>query len=141
MQILEKFVIVLYDRSSTAATVDEARLDLFAKKQRPYEALPPTKATLLQHTKRAAYQAGCMWGQATQCQPEVESPADWGWQKSGANWQVFWTANAPIAKSCEQLTKCGCKAGCRGGCKCCRLALNCTVFVLAILNFRSVAHA
>ena len=28
---------------------------------------------------------------------------DWGWQKSGDNWQVFWTANASIAKSSEQL--------------------------------------
>ena len=85
MDILERFVILMFDRYSNVATVDEAKLDLFAKKQRPYEVLPPTKATLLQHTKRAAYQAGCVWGQATLCQPEVESPFDWGWQKSGDN--------------------------------------------------------
>ena len=43
MDILERFVILMYDQSSTAATVDEARLDLFARKQRPYEANPPPK--------------------------------------------------------------------------------------------------
>ena len=73
LQILEKFVILMYDRSSTAATVDEARFDMLARKQRLHEAIPATKAALLQHTKRAAYQAGCVWGQATQCQPVPES--------------------------------------------------------------------
>ena len=77
---------------------------MFARKQRPYEAIPPTRAALLQHTKRAAYQAGCIWGQATQCQPEAESPADWGWKKLGEQWGLFWTANAPVAQSCEQLS-------------------------------------
>ena len=61
MKILEKFVVLMYDRSSTADGVDEARLDLFARKQRPYEAIPPTRAALIQHTKCAAYQAGCVW--------------------------------------------------------------------------------
>ena len=50
----------MHDRSSTADGVDEARLDLFARKQKPYEAVPPTRAALIQHTKHAAYQAGCV---------------------------------------------------------------------------------
>ena len=126
LKVLERFVILMYDRSSTAGTVDEARLDMFARKQRAYEAIPPTRGALLQHTKRAAYQAGCVWGQATQCQPQPENPAEWGWQKSGEAWQVLWTTNSPLAKSCQQLTKCGCKAGCRGRCKCYKLGLPCT---------------
>lgn len=52
MKILEKFVVLMYDGSSAVDSVDEARLDQFARKQRPYEAIPPTRATLLQHTKR-----------------------------------------------------------------------------------------
>ena len=51
---------VLYERSSTTDCVDDARLDMFAGKQRPYEAIPPTRAALLQHLKCAAYQAGCL---------------------------------------------------------------------------------
>lgn len=50
-RILEKFGILMYDRSSTAANVDEARLDMFATKQRSYESIPPTRAALLQHTR------------------------------------------------------------------------------------------
>ena len=74
MKILEKFVVLMYDRSSTADGVDEARLDLFAGTQRPHEAIPPTRAVLIRHTKRAAYQAGCVWAQAILCQPEAENP-------------------------------------------------------------------
>ena len=124
ISILEKFVVLMYDRSSTAVSV--ARLDMFARKQRPYEAIPPTRAALLQHTKRAAYQAGCIWGQATQCKPQEESPADWGWTKVGAQWQVYWTANASVAQSCEQQAKCNCKSECCGRCKCFKLGFNCT---------------
>ena len=38
LEILEKFVILMYDRSSTAANVDEARLDMFTM-QRPYQSI------------------------------------------------------------------------------------------------------
>lgn len=126
MRILERFVILMYDRSSTVDSVDDARLDLFARKLRPYEAIPPTRAALIQHTKRAAYQAGWVWAQACLSQPKVESPADWGWEKIGDEWKVFWTTKTPIAKNCEQLTKCGCQSVCCGRCKCYRLGLTCT---------------
>ncbi|KAJ8351997.1 hypothetical protein SKAU_G00234730 [Synaphobranchus kaupii] len=126
LQVLEKFVITMYDRSSTAAGIDDARLDMFARKQKPYEAIPPTRAALIQHAKHAAYQAGCIWGQATVCQMETKSPADWGWTKQGDLWQIFWTVLPPIAQSCQQLTKCGCKTECSGRCKCYRFGLPCT---------------
>lgn len=126
LEILEKFVVIMYDRSSTVVHVDEARLEMFARKQRPYGAIPPTRAVLLQHAKRAAYQAGCIWSQSTLCQPETPSPADWGWIKSGDTWKVLWTTLPPIAESCQQLTKCGCKSECHGWCKCYRFGLNCT---------------
>ncbi|KAJ8364285.1 hypothetical protein SKAU_G00131160 [Synaphobranchus kaupii] len=126
LQVLEKFVITMYDRSSTAAGIDDARLDMFARKQKPYEAIPPTRAALIQHAKRAAYQAGCIWGQATVCQMETKSPSDWGWTKQGDLWQIFWTVLPPIAQRCQQLTKCGCKTECSGRCKCYRFGLPCT---------------
>ena len=49
LETLETFVVTMYDRCSTAAGVDEARLDIFTRKQRPYKAIPPTQAALLQH--------------------------------------------------------------------------------------------
>ena len=72
LQILEKYVVIMYNRSSTAEGVDDARLDMFARKQRPYEAIPRTRGALLQHTKRAAYQAGCIWSQSTVHKPKIQ---------------------------------------------------------------------
>ena len=37
LQALERFVVLMYDRSSDVTTVNEARLDLFARKQRQYD--------------------------------------------------------------------------------------------------------
>jgi len=55
MIYLERFVILLYDRTSNKANANEARKQLFAQKGRAYDA---------QHTKRTAYQGGHCWGQA-----------------------------------------------------------------------------
>ncbi|CAC5371327.1 unnamed protein product [Mytilus coruscus] len=60
--ILERFVVAMYDRFSDIDRIDKARLELFVRKQRSYDSIPPTEAALIQHVKRAAYQAGCMWG-------------------------------------------------------------------------------
>ena len=51
-QILEQFVVNLYDRSSAVKMVNEARLDLFAHRQKSYEMIPPTESALLEHTKK-----------------------------------------------------------------------------------------
>ena len=126
LKTLERFVVIMYDRASTAEGVDDARLDMFARKQRPYEAIPPTRSALKQHVKRAAYQAGCIWSQSTVCQPEMQTPANWGWTKKGDLWQIVWTELPPIAESCQQLTKCGCKSECCSRCKCYRFGLTCT---------------
>ena len=56
--VWERFVVLMFDRSSAATGVDGARLDLFARKQRPYNSIPPTQAALREHAKRVAYQAG-----------------------------------------------------------------------------------
>ena len=55
LQKLENFVVLMYDRSSAASCVNEARLDHFARKQRTYDAIPPTTAALREHAKHAAY--------------------------------------------------------------------------------------
>ena len=63
--VIDQFVITMYDRSTFLTEIDAVRLDMFARKQRPYDSIPPTKAALTEHTKRATYQAGCIWSQAT----------------------------------------------------------------------------
>ena len=124
--IIQMYVVSLYDRSSPVASVEEARFDMFARKQRSFDAIPPTKASLIQHTKRAAYQAGCIWAKALTCSMEEINPSDWGWTLKDNVWTVCWSELPPIAESCKQLTKCGCKQDCRGRCKCFKLSLPCT---------------
>ena len=52
---LERFVILMYDRNSSAKSVDKARLDLFARKQKSYDNIPPSRAALTEHAERAVY--------------------------------------------------------------------------------------
>ena len=101
MNILQKFVITLYDRSSPATDVDEVRLDLFARKQKSNDAIPPTRANLVQHTKCAAYQAGRILDQATIRQIEFDSPAEWGWSLQEANTIMAGILNNILADCCE----------------------------------------
>ena len=54
VDMLDKCVAMMY-KSSSATGVNNARLDMFARKQIPYQAIPPTRSALLQHVKRAAY--------------------------------------------------------------------------------------
>ena len=68
MQVVERFVILLYDRTSTCADIDKARRKLFAKKTN-MKLFPPTKAALEQHVKRATCQGGRIWGQSLLATP------------------------------------------------------------------------
>ena len=50
MPILDRYTVLMYDPTSTCTTVNAARKDLFTRKARDIEALPPTSDALLQHT-------------------------------------------------------------------------------------------
>ena len=78
---LERFVILLYDRSSNLECVNRARKQLFTQKGRSVKDIPPTKAALIRHTKPAMYQAGFCWGQVMIAAPELPSLSDWGWTR------------------------------------------------------------
>lgn len=127
LKTLETFVVKMYDPSSEITQVNEARLDMFARKQREYHSIPPTRAALLQHSQRAAYQAGHVWGQAIISNPQLPDPTDWGWICEGDCWLPLWSRLPPIASSCVELTKCGCRGDCLSRrCGCYRLGLQCT---------------
>ena len=126
MRILERFVILLYDKSSDLSEVYQARKALFAK-GRQLDRIPPTKAALLEHSKRAAYQAGHIWGSSLTPMQTLPSPRDWGWIAGEEKlWIPFWTALPEAAKSCKELVKCHCKKACRAPCKCVKSFLTCT---------------
>ena len=62
MDPLERFVVLLFDRTSSQEHVNEARKHLFTQSGRSIEVIPPTREALRQHIKTAAYQAGFLLG-------------------------------------------------------------------------------
>ena len=123
---LERYVVLLYDRTCTCSEVNLARKKLFAKKSRSIEAIPPTQAALVQHVKRATYQGGHCWGQSLVPHCTLPSPCDWGWVDNDGQFDPLWTTLPEAAKSCYELICCGCEKGCSGRCKCKKAALKCT---------------
>ena len=57
-QKLEILTVILYDKSSPVSSINQARKELFCHANRQMEKRPPTQDALLQHIRRAVYQAG-----------------------------------------------------------------------------------
>jgi len=57
MTIIERFVILLFYRTSTCTKVDRARRKLFPRKTSVLQ-IPPTQAALEEHVKKAFFQGG-----------------------------------------------------------------------------------
>ena len=125
MELLERFVVLMYDRTSEATEVNYARRQLFTHKSRTLENIPPTQAALKQHINRTCYQANC-WNQALDLDPGMPEPSDWGLAKEPSAWQPIGTIPPEASKSCHELIHCRCKKGCTGRCKCAKAGLKCT---------------
>ena len=115
---IERYVVLLYSKTSDATQVNEARQKLFIKGTRSLENIPPTKGALVQHVRRATLQARYTWGQKLISQQEVPSPTNWGLEKSGDGWIPKWTELPEASVACYELIHCGCKKSCQGLCKC-----------------------
>ena len=126
LEVIERFVVLLYDRTSNLTKVNEARQELFAKKSRTLENIPPTQEALLQHTKRAVLQGGFVWGQSSSKQLDIPCPSNWGWYRDDNSWSPKWTTLPQVKDACYELIHCGCKTVCSGRCKCIRANLVCT---------------
>ena len=74
-------MVLMYDRTSSQQSVNQARKELFAQKGRSIDGIPPTQAALIQHARRAAHQGGHCWGQTMVAAPELPFPFDWGWMR------------------------------------------------------------
>ena len=125
---VERFVVLMYDRSSSCQLVNDARQQLFGRKGGRFDSLPPTQAALLQHIKRAAYQSGYCWHQSLQAAQVLPSCADWGWMRlsESSKWQPLWTVLPPAGEAAPQLLSCKCVKGCVQNCKCLKAKLACT---------------
>ena len=123
LDTMERFVVLLYDRTSNHEHVNDARKQLYTQKCRAIDALPPTQEAIRQHMRRTAYQAGYCWGQ-------MMVAAAWVWTKRDTGCDVCWTTLPEATEACRQLRRCGCKKGCRGQCKCRKAVLQRTALCL-----------
>ena len=93
------------------------------------ETIPPTRDALLQHCKRAAYQAG-IWTTSTVTQQQIPSPEGNGWTLDGEtnSWLLAWTNLEVASKACSELVKCSCRSvkGCGERCSCKKVNWKCT---------------
>lgn len=126
LDIIERYVVLLYCSTSDNVSVNDARQELFMTKNRPLESLPPTKGALQQQVLRSAFQAGHIWGQANKRAICVPSPNDWGWWLHDESWQLKWSELPEISDSCNELIKCMCKI-CKNKCSCRNAGLSCTL--------------
>ena len=128
-QQLERFTIIMYDKSSGLQSVNEARKELFCKKSRTMENIPPTQEALLQHTKRVSYQSG-IWATCENAQQQTPTAEGCGWtlDLETRSWRPVWSNLPMAAKACNELVKCGCQStrGCGSSCSCKRARWRCT---------------
>jgi hypothetical protein len=106
MSILERFVIVLYDRTSDAENLNVARKQMFTKKARPLENIPPTSNAFLQHVKRSVLQAVHCWSHSLETQMPLINPANFGWFKDGDKWLPVWMTIPQVSKMFQELIHC-----------------------------------
>ena len=105
MPILEQYVTIMYDRTSTCMKVNDARRDLLSRKGRDIEAIPPTLDALRQHAKRSTYQAGHCWGNALVPSPPFPCLSEWGWVKVANDmWAPLWMT---IPQECRRKSERG----------------------------------
>ena len=69
MSKLERFIVLMYSRTSDDAHVNTARMNLFSRKSRSIEHIPPSQSVLEEYVKRASFQSGHVWGQSLELQP------------------------------------------------------------------------
>lgn len=127
-ELLERFTVIIYDKTSSLLSVNEARRELFCQKNRTMESIPPTQEALLQHSKRAAYQAR-IWASSNQVQQKTQTPEGCGWtlDTETKSWRPVWSSLPMASKACSELVKCGCKSeSCGARCSCKKAHWKCT---------------
>ena len=116
VNIMERFVILLFDRTSTCTKVEHAKRTFFPRKP-AVQQIPPTRAALEEHTKRAVYQGGHIWGKKLLPDPVLPSPTEWGWVKTE-----------------------GTKSGCKNRYRCKKAALQCKASASVRENVPADSH-
>ena len=126
MDLLEKFVLQLY-ALSRVDSLTQGRLDKFKMAtDNDLRKLPPGRDALTQHTKRACYQAGYIWREATG-DFQLPDPGLWGWVREGnEHYAPLWETSPSSQVHFQQfISTCFCGAQKCKNCKCTKALLKC----------------
>ena len=97
---IEWLIVLVYNKRSTSLSINQTRRELFCLKNVTMERMPPTQNALLQHTKRAVYQAS-IWVTSTEVQQMIPSPSDYGWEQVDNMWSPLWLTAPELSKACQ----------------------------------------
>ena len=77
LEVIEQFVVLMYDITSPCTTVNQCRRHLFTQRGRSVDACPPTKDALELHIRRATLQSH-IWTHATYLEERDANITEWG---------------------------------------------------------------
>ena len=127
MRRLERLTVLMYSKTCSSDSVNEARKLMFTHGLKALERIPPTKHALFQHTKRALLVAAFIWKQSLCRVPHIPNADEWGWEWNGRTntWMPCWTDLPDASHGCALLLNCGSVVACKDNCKCSRAGIRC----------------
>ena len=128
MQLLERLTVLMYSKTCSCTTVNEARQTLFTHNLKSLDNIPPTKAALFQHTKRTVLIVSFIWHRSLKRLLSLPNFAlyGWEWNKRLHSWVPYWTVLGDASSACAMMLHCGCTTSCVKNCKCAKAGLRCT---------------
>lgn len=104
--------------------VDRVRMEVFCRRTRDVERIPPTSDALLQHLRRSVFQAS-IWASAYLSEIPQQDPEAHGWRSVEGKLVPIWVT-LPLATEVLSINvKCSCTKPCVK-CKCRSVNLKCT---------------
>ena len=125
IEIIERYIVLIYDKTSNSYSVNQYRFELFSVSNRNIENIPSPAAALIQHTKTSIFQAK-IWHQIFKKNIDYANPDDFVWKEIDSEYIPVWTELSEILESCRELVSCGCKKGCTSRWKCKKENLPCS---------------
>ena len=88
-RMIERLIVLVYDQTSTSLSINQTKRELLCLKNVTMERMSLTQNALLQHMKRAVYQAS-IWVTSTKVQQMIPSRLNYDWGQVGSAWNSTW---------------------------------------------------
>ena len=127
LKLMEKFVMAIYDNSSAATSVNQARREIFTNKKLRLRSSAANRGYIVATrqaqnlpSKHMVFELCCSVGCAV--------PKGLWWKFEDGRWSPLWSTLPASTKACRELLLCRCKSGrpCAARCMCPKAGLSCT---------------